>query len=120
MFLLGWGYQAALLWTHSLKPVHIVVLMGLLASCSRPKPQETVFPPRESLSELKQTIALIRRLPFSIKFRCPTNRRTQLMRLRKKFFPSTGLSPSFIFHVPTSGSGCFRSPPTLPQPSLTT
>ena len=62
--LVGLGSQAAFLWTRGLKPVWIVALAGLLASCSSSKPSLPISEPPESFAELKQKIALFRGLPF--------------------------------------------------------
>jgi hypothetical protein len=62
--LVGLGSQAAFLWTRGLKPVWIVALAGLLASCSSSKPPPPISQPPESFAELKQKIALFRGLPF--------------------------------------------------------
>ena len=65
MDVLVWlGSQAAFLWTRGLKPVWIVALAGLLASCSSSNPSPKISPPPESFTELQQRIALIRELPF--------------------------------------------------------
>jgi len=56
--------QAAFLWTRGLKPVRIVALAGLLASCSSSNPSPKIPPPPESFKELQHRIALIRELPF--------------------------------------------------------
>ena len=58
------GCQAAFLWTRGLKPIWIVALAGLLASCSSSKPPPPISQPPESFTELKQKIALFRGLPF--------------------------------------------------------
>ena len=62
--LVGLASQAAFLWTRGLKPVWIVALAGLLASCSSSKPPPPISQPPESFAELKQKIALFRGLPF--------------------------------------------------------
>ncbi len=58
------GLHTAFLCARGLKRVWILTLAGWLTSCSSSTPPSTTSAPPESFNELKQTISLIRELPF--------------------------------------------------------